>query len=161
MEGIPILTGKYSVTMDLWPQQDELFNRIHPFYRHLREGRFTTTRCNGCGHVAFPPRVVCPECLGDDLAWVDLPTEGTVEIFTEEVVGVPLGFEPAPLLHALIALGDYRMFVRLINVEPGSLREGDTVRLAVFDVPAEPADVGREQVEFPRVFYAFEPAGGA
>ena len=47
------------------------------------------------------------------------------------------------------------------EVESGSLQKGDTVRLAVFGVPAEPADVGRERVEFPQVFYAREPAGGA
>jgi hypothetical protein len=33
MEGIPLLAGRYSVTMDLWPQQDEPFNRQVVFPR--------------------------------------------------------------------------------------------------------------------------------
>ena len=51
----------------------------------------------------FPPRVVCPNCLSENLDWIDLPTRGTVKVVTEEEVGVPLGFE-TPLIHALIDL---------------------------------------------------------
>ncbi len=78
--------------MDLYPQQAKEFNRVHSFYEFLRQGRFTTTRCKDCGHRPFPPRVICPNCLSENLEWVDLPTRGKVKVVTEEEVGVPLGF---------------------------------------------------------------------
>ncbi|MDI6873675.1 Zn-ribbon domain-containing OB-fold protein [Candidatus Solincola sp.] len=52
------------------------------FFSKLAEGRFQSTRCSGCGTLHYPPRVVCPECLGEELEWVDLPREGTLLAFT-------------------------------------------------------------------------------
>ncbi|MDD3473126.1 MAG: zinc ribbon domain-containing protein [Syntrophaceae bacterium] len=156
--GISILEGKYMATMDLFPQQSKEFNQMTPFYEHLREGRFTTTKCKGCGAESFPPRVMCPECFSVDLEWIDWPTVGTVIDVTEEMVGVPLGFGKPPLIHALVDLqGKKTFFVRIINCNAGELKSGDQVRLSVFDVDPVPQEVGREVVEIPRVFYAFEP----
>ncbi len=156
--GIPILEGKYMMTMDLFPQQSKEFNQIHTFYESLREGRFTTTKCPRCGAEPFPPRVVCPECYCDELEWIDWPTVGTVIELTEEVVGVPLGFGPPPLIHALVDLqGKKTLFVRVINCKEGQLKSGDKVKVAVFEVDPVPQEVGREVVPVNRVFYAFEP----
>ncbi len=156
--GISILDGKYMVTMDLFPQQSKEFNQIWPFYQNLREGRFTTTKCKGCGAEHFPPRVMCPECYGDDLEWIDWPTVGTVIDVTEEMIGVPLGFGKPPLIHALMDLqGKKTFFVRIINCKAGELKSGDKVKLSVFEVDPVPQEMGREVVQMPRVFYAFEP----
>jgi uncharacterized OB-fold protein len=155
--GIPILEGKYAASLDLYPQQSKEFNRVWPFYEHLKEGRFTTTKCRACGQKAFPPRVICPYCLSEDLEWVDLPTRGKVLVFTEEVHGVPLGFE-SPLIHALVDLeGELKLFVRIINCRAGELKEGDEVKLAVFPVPPVPQETKDGIVMKERVFYAFEP----
>jgi hypothetical protein len=147
------------VTMDLFPQESREFNQMHPFFEYLKEGRFTTTRCKGCGAEPFPPRLMCPECYSTDMEWIDWPTTGTVIDVTEEVVGVPLGFGKPPLIHALVDLqGKKTFFVRIINCQKDELKSGDTVKLAVFDVDPVPQEQGREIVEIPRVFYAFEPA---
>jgi uncharacterized OB-fold protein len=156
--GISILDGKYMVTMDLFPQQSKEFNQIHLFYEYLKEGRFTTTKCKDCGSEPFPPRVMCPDCYSVNLEWVDWPTIGTVIDVTEEAVGVPLGFGKPPLVHALVDLdGKRTFFVRIINCKAGELKSGDKVKLVVFDVDPVPQEFGREVVEMPRVFYAFEP----
>ena len=156
--GISILEGKYMVTMDLFPQQSKEFNQIASFYEFLKEGRFTTTKCKGCGAEPFPPRVMCPECYSVDMEWVDWPTVGTVIDVTEDSVGVPLGFGKPPLVHALVDLqGKRTFFVRIINCAAGELKSGDQVKLAVFDIDPVPQEVGRDVVNMPRVFYAFEP----
>ncbi len=156
--GISILEGKYMITMDLYPQQSKEFNQIYPFFENLKQGRFTTTKCKACGAEPFPPRVLCPECYSTELEWVDWPTEGTVVEVTEEVVGVPLGFGKAPLVHALVDLqGKRTFFCRIINCQAGQLKSGDTVKLAVFDVEPVPMDAKGGVIEFPRVYYAFEP----
>lgn len=156
MEGISILEGKYAATMDMYPLESKDFNRIYKFYDFLREGRFTTTKCKDCGTRSFPPRVICESCLSDNLDWVDLPTEGTVKVVTEEVRGVPIGFD-TPLIHALIDLeGELSYFARVINCQAGELKPGDRVKLAVFPIDPLPMD-GRkgEVIKQERVFFAF------
>lgn len=161
IEGIPVLEGKYPSSMDLWPLEAKEFNRIYEFYDNLKAGRLTTTKCKKCGHVAYPPRVICPECYSDELEYIDLPKKGKVIVFTEEVTGIPLGFEPAPLIHAWLDLGENspvkRLLSRIINCPAGKLKEGDEVQLVVFDVPAHPIEVGKETKMVERVFFAFEP----
>lgn len=158
--GIPILEGLYPVTMDMWPIEAKEFNRIWPFYENLKQGRFTTTKCKDCGYVAYPPRVICPECYSENLEYIDLPTKGKVIVFSEEVKGVPLGFE-SPLIHAVIDLGVdpvRRLLTRIINCPAGALKRGDEVQLAVFKVPDMPMEKGKAgTVLVERVFFAFEP----
>jgi uncharacterized OB-fold protein len=156
--GVPILDGLYPSTLDLYPLESKEFNRIHQFYENLRENRFTTTKCKKCGSVPFPPRVVCPKCNSDDLEWVDLPTKGKVLRFTEEVAGVPLGFD-SPLIHALVDLGEGRKIIsRVINCKEGELKEGAVVRLAAYEVPPMIVEKrGGVMEEAPRMFFAFEP----
>lgn len=152
-----VLNGKYAVTMDMYPLQSPEFNRIHPFYENLKAGRLTTTKCGDCSHRAFPPRVICPECLSENLDWTDLPTTGRVLVATEEEVGVPLGFE-TPLIHALIDLGgQLTMFARVKGCGMGEIKEGDQVKLSVFPVDPVPVDGRKGAVIMQeRVFFAFE-----
>jgi uncharacterized OB-fold protein len=156
--GVPILEGLYPSTLDLYPLEAKEFNRIYKFYENLRENRFTTTKCKKCGTTPFPPRVVCPKCNAGDLEWVDLPTKGKVLRFTEEVAGVPLGFD-APLIHALIELEDGRRLIsRVANCKEGELKEGAAVKLAPFEVPPMVVEKrGGVMEESPRMFFAFEP----
>ena len=157
MAGIKILENRYIATMDIYPQESKEFNRIYSFYEFLKQGRFTTTRCKDCGRQSFPPRVLCPQCLSENLEWIDLPTRATVKVVTEEEVGVPLGFE-TPLIHALIDLGGkLTLFTRMVNCKVGQLKEGDEVKLHVFPVEPVPIQIGRETILKERVFYAFEP----
>jgi hypothetical protein len=52
--------------------------------------------------------------------------------------------------------GKRTFFLRIISCQAGELKPGDKVKLAVFDVDPVPQEVGRDFVEIPRVFYAFE-----
>ena len=160
VEGIPALEGKYISQMDLWPLECKEFNRIYKFYDYLREGRLTTTRCKKCGKVSFPPGVICSKCWSDELEWIDLPTRAKVATFTVTVIGAPLGFD-TPLILAWLDFGKdspvKQLLVRIINCPEDKIKDGDEVKLAVFDVPAHPMDVKRETKMCERVYYAFEP----
>lgn len=48
----------------------------------LEEGRLCLQRCGGCGRHVFYPRVLCPHCGSDDLAWVEAGGRGTVHATT-------------------------------------------------------------------------------
>lgn len=157
MKGISILEGKYAVSMDMYPLQDKNYNRVYKFYEHLKEGRFTTTKCKDCGVRSFPPRVICPECLSENMEWVDLPTEGTVLVVSEQEAGVPLGFQ-APLVLAYVDLGgELKYLGRVQNCKAGELKAGDKVKLVPIPIESVPADGKKGAViEMERVFYAFE-----
>jgi len=155
--GVPILEGLYPSTLDMYPFEAKEFNRVHQFYENLRENRFTTTKCKKCGNVSFPPRVVCPKCNSEELEWVDLPTKGKVLSFTEEVAGVPLGFD-SPLIHARIELEDGRKLIsRIANCKEGELKVGAAVRLFAYEVPPMIVEKRGVMEESPRMFFAFEP----
>jgi len=61
------------------------------FYELLKERRFASTRCRGCGHLTFPPRDFCTACFQPDLEWVDLPRQGTLYAFTQQERSVRFG----------------------------------------------------------------------
>jgi len=158
--GIPILEDLYPSTMDMWPIEAKEFNRVWPFYENLKQGRFTTTKCQDCGFVAYPPRVICPECYSENLEYVDLPKKGKVMVFSEQLKGVPLGFQ-SPLIHAVIDLGVdpvRRLLTRIINCPAGALKQGDEVQLMIFEIPSIPIEKGKAgTIMAERVFFAFEP----
>jgi uncharacterized OB-fold protein len=54
--------------------------------------RLFGSRCNACGEVQFPRRVVCAKCLATDLEDVELGPEGT--LYTWTWVHVPLFGSP-------------------------------------------------------------------
>jgi uncharacterized OB-fold protein len=143
--------------MDFYPLEAPEFNRISKFYENLAQNKFTTAKCKKCGAAPFPPRVVCPECNSEDMEWVELADHGKVIQCSEEVAGVPLGFE-TPLIHAIVDLGHgLRMISRIVNCPAGQLKEGDEVKLFVFPIPPMYIDTREGTKESPRVFFAFEP----
>jgi uncharacterized OB-fold protein len=160
IQGTPALEGTYISEMDMWPLECPEFNRIYQFYDNLREGRFTTTKCQKCGHIAFPPGVICPKCWSEELEWVDLPQKAKVVTFTETQAGAPIGFEP-PLIMAWLNFGKdsplKHLLGRIIHCGEGELKEGDEVRFVTFEVPSHPMEVKKETKVCDRVYYAFEP----
>jgi len=138
---------KLPLIMDFFSPQSEQWTRIHPFFDNLKEGKFTTTKCKGCGALHWQPRVVCPECLSDDLEWTDLPKTGKLYSFSEMRAGAPTGMEQdVPFSIGIVELDDVgiKLLVRLI---------GPYSELSL-DMPME-----LEPWNLPdgRIFYKFKP----
>lgn len=124
--------------LDFYPLEEAGQTRLAPFYEALRAGRLTTTRCEKDGRIAWPPRVVCPHCHSDRLAWVDLPRSGTLYAFSAVLAGAPLGMEAdVPFAVGLVDLDGVplRMFSRLIGRPWSELAIGDPVAFEPFDLP--------------------------
>lgn len=116
------------------PLQTADENRVYKFYDHLKEGRLTTTQCKQCGHVTWPPRVVCPECISDQLEWVDFPKTGHIYAFTVQEGGNPPGFVP-PVIYALIDFDNGKRIISpILDCIPEEVEAGAEVVLKV--VPA-------------------------
>ena len=139
--------------MDFYELQTAEDTRIHGFYDNLREGDLTTTECRDCGAIHFPPRVVCPECMGDDLEYVELPDRGELFAFSEVRAGAPLGMEDdVPFVIAIVDLGDVQLSARIDDARSDDLEIGDEVELKVLEVGG-PAD-------HERVWFRFVPVEG-
>ena len=121
----------------------EYFRAIDPFplqgsqNTRLRSQKLLTTFCSQCALRHWPPRVVCPECLSDQLDWIELPSRGTIHAYTIQDTGVPPGF-PRPLIFAVVCVEELRIFTRLIETEPGQVERGCTVRLFPSAVGQDP-----------------------
>ena len=63
-----------------YPPRTSRFTQV--FWRGLAEGRFMTTRCADCGKTTFPPKPVCPACLGANVKWSELSGQGHIYSYT-------------------------------------------------------------------------------
>jgi len=137
-------TIKLPFMLDFFPLQDEKSTRISRFFAELKEGRLTTTKCKKCDKLLWPPRIVCPNCLFEELEWVDLGNEGELHAFTEVRLGAPLGFvQDAPFCVGFVKIGGLLISARIDNVKYEDLKIGDKVYLKIVEL------------EDGRVFYRF------
>jgi uncharacterized OB-fold protein len=139
-----IETIKLPTMLDFYPLEDEKNTRISNFFKNLREGRLTTTKCKKCNELLWPPRIVCPNCHSDELEWVDLGNEGELYAFTEMRLGAPLGFvQDVPFCIGVVKIGKLLISARIDNAKYEDLKIGDKVRLKIIEL------------EDGRVFYRF------
>ena len=50
----------------------------HPYWEHCAEHELRMQRCEECGHIRFPPSVLCPRCLSEESEWTRLSGRGRV-----------------------------------------------------------------------------------
>ncbi len=48
------------------------------YWESAHRGELRMQRCSECGHVRFPPALLCPCCLSEAAAWIQLSGRGTV-----------------------------------------------------------------------------------
>ncbi len=133
--------------------------------RPIAEGLFTWpedprllgSSCQGCGTTTFPSQQSCPRCTGGDMREVSLARRGKLWTWTIQ------GFEPK---HPYAGEGEFRPYgvgyielaaedegaqpvlveSRLSESDPGSLRIGDEMELAI--VPFRHAEDGTPLLTF-------------
>ena len=127
----------YFRAIDPFPLEAGDYNKLHEFYERLAEGRLVTTKCSACGHIAWPPRGFCGECVSDRFEWAELPEEGTIHAFTVQDTGLPPGFE-GPRVFAIVKLAGLRVFTILVDCDPARVKIGDRVRLKPLRVTDDP-----------------------
>ena len=137
-------TVKLPFMLDYYPLEDSKATQISEFFQNLKKGQLATTKCKKCAHLLWPPRIVCPNCLSNELEWIDLGIEGELHAFTEVRVGPPLGFvQDIPFCVGLVKIGGLLISSRIDNAKYAQLKIGDKVWLKVVEL------------EDGRVFYRF------
>ena len=137
-------TIKLPFMLDYYPLEDSKATQISQFFQNLKKGQLTTTKCKKCAQLLWPPRIVCPNCLSNELEWIDLGIEGALYAFTEVRVGAPLGFvQDIPFCVGLVKIGGLLISSRIDNAKYDQLKIGGKVWLKVVEL------------EDGRVFYRF------
>lgn len=127
-----IETIKLPLMLDFYPLEDEKYTRISQFFKNLKEGRLTTTKCKRCAKLLWPPRTVCPNCLSDELEWTDLGTKGELYAFTEMRLGAPLGFvQDLPFCIGIVKIAGLLISTRIDNAKYDELKIGDKLNLKI------------------------------
>jgi uncharacterized OB-fold protein len=128
-------TIKLPFMLDFYPLEDERYTRVSQFFKNLREGRLTTTKCRKCARLLWPPRILCPNCLSSELEWVDLGTEGELYAFTEMRLGAPLGFvQDVPFCIGMVKIGGLLISARIDDAKYEQLKIGDKVELKIVEL---------------------------
>ncbi|MBV1895802.1 MAG: OB-fold domain-containing protein [Rhodobacteraceae bacterium] len=52
------------------------------FWDGIAEGRFQTTTCTDCQKTTFPPKPICPACMGANVEWKEISGRGTIYSYT-------------------------------------------------------------------------------
>ena len=78
----------------------------HWFWQALSDGEFTSTKCNNCGRVSFPPRPDCPQCWAGDMIWTPLAATGRLYSRSRIAVVPEVFIDHAPLDIGVVDLDD-------------------------------------------------------
>jgi len=57
--------------------------KVARFASELAAGRIMATTCQRCGKRYYPPRADCSACMGSEMEWKPVGTEGTLVTFTK------------------------------------------------------------------------------
>jgi len=75
--------------------------KVSGFIGYLEMGKIFGTKCLDCGHLEFPPRAYCSQCLSGRWEWTQLSGECKLVTYTK-VEAAPSAFkEEAPYLLGL------------------------------------------------------------
>ena len=113
--------------------------KVADFVTYLEQGKVMASSCKKCGHVYFPPRVDCSNCLTSDVNWFEIGSKGKLLTYTKVNYG-PAGFEDdAPYVLAVADFeGGVRVFGRLSReIGENDIKVGMDLKPIVRNLPNE------------------------
>lgn len=107
-----------------------------PFWEGCRHHELRFQKCAACGHVRFPPSLVCPQCLGRQVEWVVAVGTGKVYTFAVYHVAFHEAFrQDLPYVVAVVALDEGpRLLTNIVGCTPDQVRCDMPVVVAWRDV---------------------------
>lgn len=102
-----------------------------PFWDSCRDHKLMLQRCKSCGTYQFYPRLICANCMSDELEWCEASGRGTVETYTIVTRAVSEAYaQDVPYVIALITLAEGpRMMSNVIGCDAQSVSCGMAVEV--------------------------------
>ena len=92
--------------------------------------RLEASKCSKCGHIAFPPRLVCPECKGKAFETIKLSDEGKLQTFTVVRVSSDKFSKETPFAVGIVELNDgVKITTQIADTDVDELKVGQRVKL--------------------------------
>ncbi len=96
-------------------------------------------KCQACGHVRWPPSIICPRCYSNDTKWMVAEGKGRVYSFAVYHMAYHPGFEnDLPYVVADVELEEGpRLFTNIVGCGPTEVKCDMLVEVAWEDITAE------------------------
>jgi len=104
---------------------------VAKYWREIpRRYRLEAGKCKKCGYIAFPHRLVCPECGGREFDDHKLNDTGKIVSYTVIEVGPTEFSDQVPYNVGIIELGDgVKITAQIADADPKDLKIGSKVKL--------------------------------
>jgi len=106
------------------------------FWEAAKRHKLLLQKCNQCERYIYYPRRFCPECLSQDLEWVESSGEGTIYTYTIIYHSPIREFESlVPYILAIIELKEgVRIMSNIVHCEPAEIHVGMMVQVIFEEV---------------------------
>lgn len=100
--------------------------------------RLEAGKCEKCGYLAFPPRVVCPECGNRAFKTVQLKPAGTILTYTVIHVAEDNFATQTPFAVGVVETDDgARLTAQIVDCKPEEIEIGKRVNLMLRRIQKE------------------------
>jgi uncharacterized protein len=100
--------------------------------------RLEAGKCEKCGYVAFPPRLVCPDCGSKNFKEITLIPEGKILTFTIVYIPPDQFATEAPYAVGIIETVDgARLTAQIVDCSPDEVEVGKSVKLVLRRIQKE------------------------
>ena len=92
--------------------------------------RLEAGKCKDCGFIAFPPRLICPDCGSKQFEQINLKAEGKILTYTIVHVAADDFSSQTPFAVAIIETEDgARLTTQVVDCQPQDVATGKKVKL--------------------------------
>jgi len=93
------------------------------FWEGCREHRLRFQACDRCGHLRWPPSILCPRCLSQDAQLKAVSSRGTVYSYAVYHVAYDPAFQAdLPYVVAIVALEEGpHILTNIVGCDPGAV----------------------------------------
>ena len=92
--------------------------------------RLEAEKCTNCGYIAFPPRLICPECGQKSFKMISLKPEGKILTYTIIRVASDAFSAQTPFAVAIIETKEgARLTAQVVDCTPEEVSTGKDVKL--------------------------------
>jgi len=105
---------------------------ISPRYHREKPQRYRLEggKCNSCGYISFPPRLICPKCNSREFEQINLSDEGILKTFTIIRVASDIFALQTPFAVGIVELNDgARLTTQIADADLDQLKIGQKVKM--------------------------------